>query len=172
MNRPNNWCRLFAGLALAVIQGCSPAEDPQVTQYRSALLLSEEPAGSVTIEDARSNIESTTDVVLTGRIGARDLPNWWIDGSASFYISEGTDGSHYNAGPDHDPSTCPFCRRKWKVEDSMAIIHLVDASGHRVTLNANNLLDVEEGDVVVVRGSAKLDESGFLAVESDGVFVR
>jgi len=169
--RTNNlpWAVITIGL---VAHGCAPAEDPQVTQYRSALLLPQEPTGPVTIEDARINIETNTDVVLIGRIGARDLSQWWVDGTASFYISEGMPGSHYNAGPNHDPSTCPFCRRKWKVEDSMAIVHLVDESGQRIPVNAADLLTVEEGDIVIVRGNASLDETGFLVIESDGLFVR
>ena len=141
----------WASVAIALFaHGCTPAEDPRVTQYRNVLLLREEPTGSVTIEDARSNVESETDVVLTARIGARELPKWWVEGTASYYISEGMPGSHYNAGPDHDPSTCPFCSRNWQVEDSMAIVHLVDQTGHRIPIDATVLLDVEEDDIVVM----------------------
>ena len=149
--------------------GCS---DPNVTRFQKVVLLSEVPDGSVTIEDARSSIDSVTDVVLTARIGVRELPQWWVDGKSSFYVSEGTPGSHYAAGPDHDPATCPFCSRNWKVEDSMALIHLVDETGERIPVEATKLLNVDDGDLVVVRGTASLDESGHLIVESNGVFIQ
>lgn len=171
MKRPSNWSPVIPFIAL-LVTGCTPAEDPQVTKYRNNLLLREEPAGSVTIESARSEINSKTNVVLTGRIGTRELSQWWIDGSASFYVSEGMPDSHYNVGPDHDPSTCPFCRHKWKLHDSMAIVHLVDKSGERISIPATDLLDVEKDDIVVATGTASLDESGFLVIESTGLFVR
>ncbi|REJ88393.1 MAG: hypothetical protein DWQ34_22685 [Planctomycetota bacterium] len=161
-------------MAIAAIGalGCGKAEDPRAARYRDSILLSTAPTGAVTIEDARAEIDSTDRVVLKGRIGARDMPQWWFEGSASFVVSEAMPGSHYNAGPDHDPSTCPFCRRKWKLEDSMAIVRLVDASGQDIPVTITDLLDLDEGDIVVVQGDASLDESGLLVVDSDGVYME
>lgn len=157
---------------LLLLIGCS-AEDPVVIQHRSALLMSTEPAGSVTIEDARSNIESETQIVLTGRIGTPDLTNWWsTTDDATIFISEGMPDSHYNPGDGHDPASCPFCKRKWKLEDSMAIVRFVDKSGQQIPVGANKLLDVKDGDVVVVKGVASLDESGYLIVEASGLLIR
>ena len=161
---------LFA--ASVMVAGCGPSVDPQTAQHRDALLLSQEPTGAVTIEDARSEIESTSRIVLMGRIGARDVPQWWIDESASFFISEGMPDSHYNAGPDHDPSTCPFCKRRWKLEDSMAIVHLVDDAGQPIQVEIKDLLDIEEHDVVVLQGDASLEESGMLVLNCDGVYLK
>ena len=171
MNRLNDHSWALAAIFL-IFHGCSPATDPQILEYRDSLLLSKEPGGSVTIEEARAQIDSTTDVVLTGHIGTRDLPQWWVDGASSFYVSEATPGSHYKADPNHDPTTCPFCKRKWKVEDSMALVHLVDDTGQQIAIVAPDILQVQQGDTVVIQGTAFLDESGFLVVKSDGVFMR
>lgn len=147
------------------------AHDPVLAGYRQSLTLENEPTGSVTIEDARKQIDKKTDVVLTLRIGVREISQWWQEETASFFASEATEGSHYNASGDHDPNSCPFCRHKWNVDDSMALIHLVDDSGNRIPVTAPKLLNVEDGDVVVVRGKASLDK-GLLVVESSGIFVR
>lgn len=157
-------------VGLAVGFACMP--ESEASKYRQAVLLQQEPAGSVTIEDARKNIESETSIVLTTRIGARELPQWWLKDSASFYVSEATPGSHYNADADHDPNTCPFCRQKWKVEDSMALVRLVDDSGAAIPTPAPELLQVQEGDIVVIEGTGSLDDSGSLVIESRGLFVR
>lgn len=180
MNQQNKSCSSVPGVALLATMfasmfaiGCGSAEDPQVARYRTALELADEPKGSVTIEDARSNIESVQKVVLTGRIGVPDLPKWWSGDTATIYISEGTKDSHYNPGEGHNPATCPFCKRKWKVEDSMAIVNFVDDSGKPVPVSAKKLWgNLQEGDFVVVRGTSSLDEAGSLVVESDGLFIR
>ena len=171
MKATNKFSLVVLLLVAAASTGCSGV-DPEVAKIRDAIFLSETPTDAVSIEDARSNIESKTDIVLMGRIGVKDLTEWWIDGSASFYISEGMDGSHYNAGPDHDPSSCPFCRRNWVLEDSMATIHLVDADGKRFSVNANRILDVKEGDLVALRGQAHLDERGVLTLNCNGLQIK
>ena len=168
----NNWRRALLCAASVLAVGCGSGMDPQTAQHRDRLLLSEEPSGAVTIEDARGAIESTSRVVLMGRVGAKDFPEWWIEGTASFVISEAMPDSHYNAGPDHDPSTCPFCRRNWKFEDSMAIVHLVDDSGQRIPVEITDLLDIDEGDIVVVQGDASLDETGLLVLDSNGLYIN
>jgi hypothetical protein len=173
MNRLTRW--VFALVVLAAIGigvTLAYAPDPRVAQYRKELALEQEPTGSMTIEDARKMIESETNVVLTVRAGARDVNPWWKSETASFYASEATPGSHYSFDPNHDPTTCPFCSRKWKVEDSMALVHLVDRTGARIPVNAPELLGIAEGDMIVVQGTASVDETGLLVVESKGVFER
>lgn len=163
----------FAAIAAAgVAIGWVYEPNPEAAQYRQALVLKEEPTGSVTIEDARSQIDSQSEVVLTARIGTREMPQWWKQGTASFYVSEATDGSHYNVTPDHDPNTCAFCRHKWNVEDSMAIVHLINDAGEPIPIEAPELLEIQDGDVIVVQGTASLDDSGFLVVRSNGVFLK
>lgn len=173
MSRTTTWpCLLVALVAIGTIVVVANAPDPAVAQYRRELAIEEEPAGSVTIENARIMIESETNVVLTVRVGSRDVSQWWKSDTASFYVSEATPGSHYTFDPSHDPTLCPFCSRKWKAEDAIALVHLVDASGDRIPVNAPDLLGIEEDDIVVVRGTASVDESGLLVVESSGLFVR
>ena len=171
MKPQNNRAGLWLAIAL-LASGCGQADDPQVRKYRDALVLSADPGGSVTIEEARSNIESETRIVLTGRIGVADLENWCAEDEAMVYISEGSPDSHYNTSDGHDPSTCPFCKRKWKVEDSIAIVNLVDGSGQRIPLHAGKLFDFQKGDIVVVQGTASLNDEGYLVVDATGLFLQ
>lgn len=167
---------LLAVGILFLIQGCGETVDPQVAKYRQALLLTQEISGPVTIEDARKEIaDKQTDkqeVILVGRVGSKGLPEWWMKGKAMLVVSEGMEGSHYNAGADHDPQSCPFCRWKWKTEDSLAIINFVDKEGKIIPVDSPTLLGVKKDDVVVLRGVAELNESGFLEVAADGVYIR
>jgi hypothetical protein len=173
MSKITRWSLVLVALvAIGIGVEMVYAPDPKVVQYRKDVTIAEEPTGSVTIENARKMIESETNIVLTVRIGARDLSQWWKSDTASFYVSEATPGSHYSFDPNHDPSTCPFCSRKWKVEDAMALVHLVDSTGARIPVNAPDLMNLEEGDCIVVRGTAAVDESGLLVVESKGLYVR
>ncbi|MFK7822110.1 MAG: hypothetical protein AB8G99_25660 [Planctomycetaceae bacterium] len=162
---------ILALLAVGVGVALAYTHDPELANYRDTVTLEQAPTGSVTIEAARKEIDSTSDVVLTVRIGARDVSQWWQADSASFFASEATEGSHYNAGEGHDPTSCPFCRRKWKVEDSMVLVHLVDADGNQIPVSAPDLLNLKDGDIVVVRGKASVGEDGFLVVNSGEIFL-
>jgi hypothetical protein len=164
---------LIAVLTIAwTFSGCMPGEDPQVVQWREQILLPDEPTGAVTIADARQHVDEQPEIVLIGRVGVQDIPQWWEKDRATLLMSEGYPGSDYNPGPDHDPQTCPFCRWKWKFEESMAAIAFVDAAGDVIPVDVRTLLKLTEEDVVVVRGTGSLDESGILNVTATGVFVR
>lgn len=170
MNRRLSYLTATVVVGLAVGYVCLPMS--AVAKAREAVMLQQEPTGSVTIQEARKNIESQPEIVLTTRIGARELPQWYLKDSASFYVSEATPGSHYDSASDHDPNTCPFCREKYKPQDAMAMIRVVDDSGQTISTSAPELLQVKEGDIVVVKGTGSLDDTGTLIVESKSLFIR
>lgn len=155
-----------------ILSGCAPGEDPQVTAWREQILVPDEPTGAVTIADARQHVDEQPEIVLIGRVGVEDVPQWWDKGRATLLMSEGYPGSDYNPGPDHDPQTCPFCRWKWKFEESMAAIAFVDSDDNVIPVDVRTLLKVSEGDVIVVRGTGSLDESGILNVAATGVYLH
>ncbi|QDT35396.1 hypothetical protein [Thalassoglobus polymorphus] len=165
---------LFPLLAILVVaSGCGEQVPAEVLAIRSRLLLDEEPTGAITIEQAREQVaESPGEMVLIVRVGNRNITTWSSKDEATFFVSEGFPDSDYNIGPDHDPSTCPFCKWKWKEEDSLAIIKVVDASGNVVPYSAEQIFDFKPEDFVVVTGSGELDEVGTLNVQLDGLYKR
>jgi hypothetical protein len=71
----------------------------------------------------------------------------------------------------HDPSNCPFCS-SGKDSSRRAFIQFVDETGHMLHTDARDLLGVEKGQVVVVRGRGKIENSGYLIVSADGIYLR
>ena len=159
-------------LLFLVCAGCGGLVDPQIQAYRDSVLLKTEPTGAVTIEQAREHLEETNRIVLIGKVGNADIPNWWQEGRATLIVSEGFPGSDYNITPDHDPRTCPFCKWKWQVVDSFALIELVAKDASIIPVDAPTLLSVKAGDVVVVCGIGRLAEDGSLILAADGIFLR
>lgn len=164
---------ILTGLLITVFccSGCQ-GDTAEMVELRRAVLLAEEPTPSVTIEQARQTVADSEEVVLIGKVGVPKIERWHEPTSAEFAVSEGTPGSEYNVGPDHDPSTCPFCSNRWKDEDSLAIVKLMDDHGQVLPVNPLKLLRVSEGDQIVVRGQPVLNESGFLEVHHAKIFVR
>lgn len=152
--------------------GCGAPVDPRIQAFRVSVLLKAEPTGAVTIEEARQQIEVAPRIVLIGKVGSKDIPNWWQEGRATLVISEGFPGSDYNISPDHDPRTCPFCKWKWKTVDSFAVVELITSDASVIPVDAPTLLPVKAGDVVVVQGTGRLAEDGSLTLAADGVFLR
>jgi hypothetical protein len=169
---------LLGFVCLSFIAGCQTSEDPKVVAYREKLVTDKQPEGVISIADARQELlekENKTepiDVVITGWAGVRDLPAWTVPGKATLMVSEAIEGSHYNAGSGHDPKTCPFCKRRWKLEESMAIIECVDQQGTEIPFDAPTLLHVKEGNGMIFQGKGTLDGDGMLHVKAEKVFLR
>lgn|GEM_PF-1364171 len=159
-------------LACLLLGGCGQPVAPEILAVREQLIVPQEPQGAITIEQARQQVEDDPNVTLTVKVGNRNFPEWSAENQATFYVSEGFPGSDYNVGPDHDPSTCPFCKWKWKEEDSLAVVHVVDESGEVLPYSAETVLDVAPGSTLTIQGDGSVDESGFLNVRLTGLFVH
>ena len=75
----------------------------------------------------------------------------------------------------HDHENCPFCKAKregGKVPNPTAIVQIVDEEQKVLPIDARELFEVEEGDMVVVTGSAQVDAIGSLTLSAKGVYVR
>ncbi|QDU38996.1 hypothetical protein Mal4_33290 [Maioricimonas rarisocia] len=166
------WLLLSLPLACLLLGGCGQSVAPEILALREQLIVPQEPQGAITIEQARQQVEDDPNVTLTVKVGNRNFPEWSAENQATFYVSEGFPGSDYNVGPDHDPSTCPFCKWKWKEEDSLAVVHVVDESGEVLPYSAETVLDVAPGSTLTIQGDGSVDESGFLNVRLTGLFVH
>ncbi len=75
------WALLCCALA-----GCQKS-DPRIPGLREQLVLADEPAGAVTIADARDHLKNQPDVVVVGKIQASQFDPW-AAGKAAFVLSE------------------------------------------------------------------------------------
>jgi len=165
---------LLAACALAV--GCQQ-QDARVLELRKQYLLSQEPSGASSIEATLkkakdAQLEDVGEVVLVGRIGAGEFEPW-APGQASFLMSEALPETDHAATPGHDPANCPFCRRRAeKAASFTALVQFRDDKGEIVPIDARELLGVEQNQVVVVRGKARVDKVGTLVVAADGIHLK
>ncbi len=167
---------VIALLTLALTLGCQ-RQDGRVAELRKQLVLAEEPAGARSIESAleeaqASEAEDLGEVVLVGRIGAGEFEPW-AEGQAAFLMSEAVPETEHAATPGHDPANCPFCRRRAeKAASFTALVQFRDERGEVLSIDARQLLGVEQNQVVVVRGKARVDKVGTLIVAADAIHVR
>ena len=172
-------CRTILGGVLGAcvfLVGCQQP-DARVLELRKQYVLSQEPSGAssieATLEKAKeAHVEDVGEVVLVGRIGAGEFEPW-AAGQASFLMSEALPETDHAATPGHDPANCPFCRRRAeKAASFTALVQFRDDKGEIVPIDARELLGVEQNQVVVVRGKARVDKVGTLVVAADGIHVK
>lgn len=177
-----------ATLALICITGCTneSAPDPaMLAEHKSRLVLAEEPDGATTVLDLREQEGGFPEgeVVLVGRIGG--LPNPWKESEPDFpwkknqatlfLVDPATAAEfadHSTDDPDHAES-CPFCARAAEnATGSIATVTFTGPQGKPIEVGAAELLDVEENDLVVVRGQSKILPGDLVVVMADGIYVR
>jgi hypothetical protein len=177
---------LLAGpLLVPWLAGCGVAQGPSnqaVSVSQSPYRLEEEPADSRDVLEVRALLEEMADasvapveLTVTGRVTGLNQPTWDPD-RAVFMIADQSlvkaDPGH--AGdPTHDADACPFCRAKKRKElAGLAMIQVLDAHGDIPAVDARDLLGLSEGEMITVRGEARLDSLGTLVVRTRSVFVR
>lgn len=147
---------------------CSCGTSKDMAAHRAKLLLADEPADAQGILDLRESITGEpTAVVLVGRIGG-GKPVFSED-HASFVVIDPATASHDH--PDGCDENCPFCSQNAK-EQAVAYVQCVDANGQTLEYSANRLLDLAEGQTIVVRGHAHIDSFGNLIVQAEGIYIR
>ena len=175
------WIRSLSGLVsvtvAAMTAGCGqPATTPstQASNATSAtatagaeLLLNEQPANAKPVAEVRESAKDGVDVTILGRIGGSQNP--WVDGRAAFTI---VDPKLDPCGEDEGcPTPWDYCCSTDQLPDNRAMIKFVDAAGDTLEQDARQLLGVKELQTVVVKGTAKRDETGNLTVLANSVFV-
>ena len=157
----------------AMLVGCSSeqAADGDVQAQRDRYLLSEEPEGAIGVVEVRESETELKEVVLYGRVKER------VDGQAAFWINDPTaDIHHDHGGEGHDAENCAFCKsQKENAVNPTAVVQLVDDANQPISGDSKELLGVEAGQMVVVKGQANLDETLdvlTINVSRDGVYIR
>ncbi len=168
----------LALLNLPLVVGCGSAGESSATASQekpinidgSKFLLAEEPENAMGVIEARETAEDGKRLVLVGRIGGSTNP--WIEGRAAFMLLDASmsvveEGEECEEGEICNGDCCSNER-----VHCTALVKVVDAEGHLVTIDSRELLGLTESDMVVVAGKAKKDESGNFVMLANGVYVR
>jgi len=150
--------------------------DPaKLAAARKQFLLEEEPEGVEGVLDVQENYQSPREVVLVGQIGG--VANPWTPGKAAFILADPITLSEIkSSATDHvcsDPA-CKFCARQKvnQLKEGLAAVEFQDDRGQVLPMDARNLFDVSEKQVVVVCGKAHVNDLGCLVVAANGLYVR
>lgn len=165
--------RVLSPVVLMVVAsvGCGPSVDPEIAALQSELLLTSRPAGGVGIEDAKAAVaESPGDIVLNGQVTSGEFAYWEPDAAIFAVWDVLEDDGH--GGEGHDPSNCPFCKRRLaKYMERRAMVKVVDSAGEVIPIEARKLLGIKENQRVVIQGNASIDKAGNLVLSANGVYV-
>ena len=158
--------------ALVLAAGCSgqTGQTGPNTRLAEKYLLSTEPEGARSVCDLRASAGADEQVVVVGRIGGAKDP--WVEGVAAFLITD-TSLVPCNERPgDNCPTPWDYCCDLDVLKDSKVTVKFLDDDGKLLKTGAQEMLNLEELQTVVIRGRAERDESGKVTVFADGVFVR
>jgi hypothetical protein len=125
---------------------------------------------------------SELDVVLVGSVGGVANPSDqshpefpFAKGKAIFFladpaaVAEMEEHEHKHAPGEE----CAFCAaHAGESAHMLAVIQFNDEKGKTIPVDARELFELKEKETVVVRGKAKVDPSGMLVVDADGLYVR
>lgn len=143
----------------------------EVRALREKFVVDQEPAGAVAIAEARQATDRTRPVVIAGRIGVPDQEPW-LKGQAGFVVRDASDEeASGHGGHDHDPETCPFCKRRAAQPDAIAVVRFLDEQGRPIPRDARELFDLALHQRVVVSGAAELDENEMLVITARSFYV-
>jgi len=165
---------VVAGIALMVgVVARDAMAEIDMAAIRGSVILAEEPAGALSIADAKAKLTATPQpVVVAGRIGGRGTSPFGKD-EATFSMLEIPTDDHA-AKPGHKPDDCPFCKKR-AANSPIAAVSFAGGDGKVIPLDAQKLLGVAEGQDVVVRGSGFFDPKlgiPVIQINADGLYVR
>jgi hypothetical protein len=173
----NRWTRVVVRVAMVVLVSVGTERaclaDVDVAAVRGSVLLAEEPAGAVSIADAKAKLTPTPQpIVVAGRIGGRGTSPFGKN-EASFSMLEIPTDDHA-AKPGHKPDDCPFCKKR-AANSPIAAVSFAGGDGKVMPVDAQKLLGVAEGQDVVVRGQGFFDPKlgiPVIQINADGLFIR
>ena len=155
--------------ALFLVSGCSVGEDPKLAQLRSTLMLKSEPANAISLTEAKNTLAEESDIVLVGKIGSGKLSPF-DPAKAAFVLSEAPLKHEEDEG--HDASDCPFCKRR-AAEAPIAFVELRNETDKAITVGAEKLLGLKDGQTVVIEGRGVYStEEDSLQIVANKIFVR
>jgi len=160
-------------LAGALVTTGHAFADIDAAAIREEFLLAEEPAGAVSLAEARKGLGlEPKPVVVAGRIEGKGMEPF-LEGKASFSLLEIPDDDHAKR-PGHNADDCPFCKKR-RANATMAAVQFLAADGKPIPVDARKLFGVAKGQDVVVTGTGVFDPKlgiPVIQVTADSIFVR
>lgn len=163
-------CALCVAVGLAAT---AVLADVDTAAIRGTVILDEEPAGAVSIADAKAKLTATPQpVVVAGRIGGRGTSPFGKNEATFSMLDIPTDD--HAAKPGHKPDDCPFCKKR-AANSPIAAVSFAGSDGKVIPLDAQKLFGLAEGQDVVVRGSGFFDPKlgiPVIQINADGLYLR
>ena len=175
LRKPRLGAGWIVGAAIVTTGAVSPPVRAEIdaTAVRESLVLPAEPAGAVSLADARGTLGlDPKPVVVAGRIGGKGVEPF-LEGKASFSLLEIPEDDHAEK-PGHNADDCPFCKKR-QANATMAAVQFLGADGKPIAVDARKLFGVAKGQDVVIRGTGVFDAKlgvPIIQVTADGIFVR
>lgn len=169
---------MTCSLLLAGAVGCGTQVATETNQQRqmseiekSKYILSEEPDGAVGVIIAREDFQDQDEIVLVGRIGGQKNP--WIKGLSAFTVIDAAMAVVANGEESGGAEVClEDCCASLRA-DCTTLVKIVDEQGMPLEIDARDLLDAKENDMVVVKGTIHRNQKqGIFNVAATGVYVR
>lgn len=156
---------LFAALHIA---GCSqsPATNVAKREVDSRYILSDEPKLTLSVVEFKEHTQDGEAISVVGRVGGGVKP--WIEGRSAFLLVD--EGAPLPCEGDSCGPECQHCARE--IAQCTTVVKIVDAQGKTLPIDSRDLLGLKEEETVIVRGSAKRDEAGNVALMATGVFIK
>ena len=172
-----------AGLATATLlfTGCggdSEAATPTVVAAPTPAVdwqsyhLTEAPAASHSIVDAKRSVRPGEQVTIRGRIGGRRDP--FVAGKAAFLLTDGEHVQACDAMGDDDHCSTPWdycCEPRQKRAEAAAMVQIVDGEGFPMNETLNGVNGLAAGQNVVVVGTVAPGSNGDMyVVQAQGIY--
>lgn len=138
---------------------------------KTKYVLNAEPDGAVGVMIAREDAQDQQEIALVGRIGGSKNP--WIKGRAAFMVIDAAmtviaDGEEAADGQVCMDDCCASLRA-----DCTTLVKIVDERGKPLPVDARELLDVKENDMIVAQGIVeRSEEEGTFVIAARGIYVR
>ena len=170
MKRLSGIGTILLACCIVSIVGCEKPVDAELLKLRDATLLQVEPESFVTIDAAQKSVKDGAQITVEGCVDLAASDSKPGMKKAVFLIRKILPNDH--GGSSHDPSTCPFCKKRLAAAPKAAVA-FVDETGKALPYDPETLLGIEQGDLVVVSGKAKYDKDlELLQIKAGKLFIR
>lgn len=161
---------LFSLIAIVAFGGCGDSNDDLIAVQRERIMLAAEPDGAVSVSAVRADAKSGDQVVV---FGAVDISESVIaDGNAAFFVLREVTYDAHGDAKSHNPSDCPFCKHEFANAPQLTVV-VNGEDGKPLPIPPQDLLDIAQGQFVVVQGTADINaELDLYTIELDGFHKR
>ncbi len=148
-----------SAVILMALAGCSTTSETadqanEIDQGKN-FLMNDRPVAATTLGEAQEVVEDQPDVVIEGWADLKYFES--KENEAIFMVREILEDSDHG-GEGHDPSSCPFCKRRMEAAPKAAVVFVDDAK-KVLPVSVDKLFELNHGDKVVISGKGKLDRN-------------